>query len=93
MMRGRRPPGITDSVENCGTELDKDSGAVVSVGIPVEVTGSGVIELGDNAVVSAGVSVEVTGSGIIELGDNSGTVVSAGVSMEITGSADKLSLI
>ena len=64
MMRGRRPPGITDSVENCGTELNEDSGAVVSAGIPVEVTGSGIIELGDNSgtVVSAGVSMEVTGS-------------------------------
>ena len=24
MMRGTRPPGITDSVGDCGTELDED---------------------------------------------------------------------
>ena len=40
MMRGTRPPGITDSVEYCGTELDEDWGAVVSEGIPVEITES-----------------------------------------------------
>ena len=64
MMRGRRPPGITESVANCGSELDEDSGTVVSAGVSVEVTGSGVIELGDNSgtVVSAGVSMEITGS-------------------------------
>ena len=64
MMRGTRPPGITDSVGYCGTELDEDSQTVMSAGISVEVTGSGIIELGDNSGIdmSAGVSIDITGS-------------------------------
>ena len=64
-MRGTRPPGITDSVGDYGTELDEDSQTVMSAGISVEVTGSGIIELGDNSgtdMRSAGVSVDITGS-------------------------------
>ena len=64
MMRGTGPPGITDSVGYCGTELDEDSQTVMSAGISVEVTGSGIIELGDNSGIdmSAGVSIDITGS-------------------------------
>ena len=39
-MRGTRPPGITDILRGCGTELDDDCGAVVSEWIPVEITES-----------------------------------------------------
>ena len=53
------PVEITDSV------LDEDSRTVMSGGISVEVTGSGIIELGDNSgtdMKSVGVSVDITGS-------------------------------
>ena len=64
MVHGTMPPGITGSVGYCGTELDEDSQTVMSAGISVEVTGSGVIELGDDSgtdMRSAGVSVDITG--------------------------------
>ena len=74
MMGGRRPPGITEGVENCGT-----------VGV-TEVVGSsvGIIELDEDSgtVMSAGVSMEVNGSA--GCGD-SGTVMSAGVSLRSLG--------
>ena len=53
MMGGRRPPGITEGVENCGT-----------VGV-TEVVGSSVGSMGcgdSGTVMSAGVSLGVTGS-------------------------------
>ena len=46
MGRGTMPPGITGSVGYCGTELGEDSQTVMIAGISVEVSGSGVIELG-----------------------------------------------
>ena len=64
MVRGTMLPGITGGVGYCGTELDEDSQTVMSAGISVEVTGSGIIELGDNSgtdMRSAGVSVDITG--------------------------------
>ena len=51
------PVEITESV------LDEDTRTVMSAGISVEVTGSGIIELGDNSgtdMRSAGVSVDIT---------------------------------
>ena len=57
-MGGRRQPGITEGVENSGTvgltEVEGssvgcmgcgDSGTVMSAGVSVEVTGSGIIKL------------------------------------------------
>ena len=64
MVRGTVPPGIAGGVGYCGTELDEDSQTVMSAGISVEVTDSGVIELVDDSgadMRSARVSVDVTG--------------------------------
>ena len=64
MGRGTMPPGITGSVGYCGTELGEDSQTVMIAGISVEVTGSGVIELGDDSGTDMGstwVSVDITG--------------------------------
>ena len=49
MVRGTMPPGITGGVRYCGTGLDEDSHTVMSVGISLEVTVSGVIELIDDS--------------------------------------------
>ena len=51
-------------VQVTGGVLDEDSRTVMSEGISVEVTGSGIIELGDNSGIdmSAGVSIDITGS-------------------------------
>ena len=85
MVRETMPPGITGGVGYCETGLDDDSHTVMSVGISLEVTVSGVIELiGDSGsdIMSAGVSVDMTGSEVIELGDDSrGDVRSATVSV------------
>ena len=97
MVRGTMLPGITGGVGYCGTELDEDLQTVMSAGISVEVTESGVIKLIDDSgadMRSAGVSVDITGSEVIELGDDSGgDVRSAGVSVDITGDTDMLSLM
>ena len=64
MVRGTMLPGITGGVGYCGTELDEDSQTVMSAGISVEVTESGVIELIDDSgadMRSARVSVGNTG--------------------------------
>ena len=64
MVQGTMLPGITGSVGYCGTELDEDSQTVMSAGISVEVTESGVIELIDDSgadMRSARVSVGNTG--------------------------------
>ena len=64
MVRGTMPPGIAGGVGYCGTELDEDSQTVMSVGISVEVTESGVIELIDDSgadMRSAGFTVDITG--------------------------------
>ena len=97
MVRGTMPPGIAGGVGYCGTGLDEDSHTVMSVGISLEVTVSGVIELvGDSGsdMRSAGASVDITGSEVIELGDDSGgDVRSATVSVDITGGTGMLSLM
>ena len=97
MVRGTMPPGITGGVGYCETGLDDDSHTVMSVGISLEVTVSGVIELiGDSGsdIMSAGVSVDITGSEVMEPGDDSGgDVRSATVSVDITGDTGMLSLM
>ena len=51
-------------VQVTGGVLDEDSRTMMSVGISVEVTGSGIIELGDNCGIgmSAGVSIDIIGN-------------------------------
>ena len=90
-------PGVTVGVVYCVTGLDDNSHTVMSVGISLEVTVSGVIELtGDSgsAIMIVGVSVDMTGSEVMQLGDDSlGDVRSATVSVGITVDTDMLSLM
>ena len=90
-------PGVTVGVVYCETGLDDNSHTVMSVGISLEVTVSGVIELtGDSgsAIMSVGVSVDMTGGEVMQLGDDSlGDVRSATVSVGITVDTDMLSLM
>ena len=97
MVRETMSPGVTGGVGYCETGLDDDLHTVMSVGISLEVTVSGVIELtGDSgsAIMSVGVSVDMTGSEVMQLGDDSlGDVRSATVSVGITVDTDMLSLM
>ena len=90
-------PGVTVGVLYCETRLDDNLHTVMSVGISLDVTLSGVIELtGDSgsAIMSVGVSVDMTGSEVMQLGDDSlGDVRSATVSVDITGDMGMLSLM
>ena len=97
MVRETVSPGVTGGVGYCETGLDDDLHTVMSVGISLEVTVSGVIELtGDSgsAIMSVGVSVDMTGGEVMQLGDDSlGDVRSATVSVGITVDTDMLSLM
>ena len=89
--------GVTVGVVYCGTGLDDNLHTVMSVGISLEVTASGVIELtGDSGsvVMSVGVSVDMTGNDVMQLGDDSlGDVRSSTVSVDIAVDTDMLSLM
>ena len=89
--------GVPVGVVYCGTGLDDNLHAVMSVGISSEVTVSGVIELtGDSgsAIMSVGVSVDMTGGEVMQLGDDSlGDVRSAMVYVGVTVDTDMLSLM
>ena len=97
MVRETVSPGVTGGVGYCETGLDDELRAVMSVGISLEVTVSGVIELiGDcgSDIMSAGVSVDMTGSEVVELGaDSRGDVRSAKFSVDITVDIGMLSLM
>ena len=89
--------GVPVGVVYCGAGLDDNLHTVMSVGISLEVTVSGVVELtGDSwsAIMSVGDSVDMTGSEVMQLGDDSlGDVGSATVSVGITVDAGMLSLM
>ena len=84
-------------VVHCVTGLDDNLSAVMSVGISLDVTVIGVVELtGDSepAIMSVGDSVDMTGSEVMQLGDSSlGDGRSATVSVGITVDTGMLSLV
>ena len=79
------------------TGLDDNLYAVMSVGISLDVTVSGVVELIDgfgSAIMSVGDSVDMTGSEVMQLGDSSlGDERSATVSVGITVDTGMVSLM
>ena len=89
MVRETMPPGVTGGVGYCETGLDDDSHTVMSVGISLDVTVSGVVELtGDSgsAIMSVGDSVGMTGSDVMQpcdssLGDERSAMVSVGITV------------
>ena len=89
--------GVPVDVVYCATGLDGDLSTVVSVGISLDITVSGVVELtGDSgsAIMSVGDSVDMTGSEVMQLGDSSlGDERSATVSVGITVDTGMVSLM
>ena len=89
--------GVPVGVVHCGAGLDDNLHTVMSVGISLDVTVNGVVELtGDSgsAIMSVGDSVDVTGSEVMQLGDSSlGDKRSATVSVGITVDTGMVSLM
>ena len=84
-------------VVHCVTGLDGDLSTVVSVGISLDITVSGVVELtvdSGSAIMSVGDSVGMTGSEVMQLGDSSlSDGRSATVSVGITVGTEMVSLM
>ena len=84
-------------VVHCVTGLDDNLYTVMSVGISLDVTVSGVVELIDDfgsAIMSVGDSVDMTGSEVMQPGDSSlGDERSAMVSVGITVDTGMVSLM
>ena len=97
MVWGAMSLGVPVDVVHCVTGLDDNLYTVMSVGISLDVTVSGVVELtGDSgsAIMSVGDSVDMTGSEVMQLGDSSlGDERSATVSVGITVDTGMVSLM